>query len=357
MFTFDDEDEAGIAWIIAAPIAGAIAACCAVAVLIYFTLAGTGILDGDAVATDVAAATEEPDAEGEGAAAVEDPLPPRVRAALDAAGFAVVSDGVEGGKVILTGVVATDADKLAAQEAVEGLEGVTEVDNQITIAVADEPAAVTTTVGGDSIVLEGTVPDEATRAAMVAAAEAQFNPENVTDQLEIADGLTLEGGKIVLEGELPDQAAADAVRGAFSGFESDGFEIDDRLTIAEAPAEEEVTNAINEAFELNPIQFDVNSATIKAESQPTLDEAIIALTENPDGNFVVQGHTDSDGEDAANLTLSEQRAQAVVDYLVAGGVDAARLRAEGFGETVPIDTNDTAEGKARNRRIEFAPAG
>lgn len=77
------------------------------------------------------------------------------------------------------------------------------------------------------------------------------------------------------------------------------------------------------------------------------------LRDHPEVRVRVRGHTDSTAEDAYNLDLSRARAQAVVAWLVAHGVDAARLEAEGVGEAEPIDTNATEEGRARNRRVEF----
>ena len=71
------------------------------------------------------------------------------------------------------------------------------------------------------------------------------------------------------------------------------------------------------------------------------------------GEIEIAGHTDSDGAADKNLALSKRRAEAVVNYLVEAGVDTSRVSAEGYGETRPIASNDTAEGKAQNRRIEI----
>jgi len=73
----------------------------------------------------------------------------------------------------------------------------------------------------------------------------------------------------------------------------------------------------------------------------------------PTANIEIAGHTDTDGEDTFNQTLSEKRAQAVSDYLVKAGLPADRFTATGYGSTQPVATNDTDEGKAQNRRIEF----
>lgn len=101
------------------------------------------------------------------------------------------------------------------------------------------------------------------------------------------------------------------------------------------------------------INFDVNKATIRAESMGTLNGIVQILKENPTLKFEVGGHTDSDGDDASNLKLSQARAVAVRNQLISMGVDPARLTAKGYGETKPLSSNKTWEGKANNRRVEF----
>ena len=101
------------------------------------------------------------------------------------------------------------------------------------------------------------------------------------------------------------------------------------------------------------INFDVNKAIIKPESMGTLNGIVQILKENPDLKFEVGGHTDSDGDDALNLKLSQQRAEAVRTQLIAMGVANTRLTAKGYGKTKPIADNKTFEGKANNRRVEF----
>jgi len=91
-----------------------------------------------------------------------------------------------------------------------------------------------------------------------------------------------------------------------------------------------------------------------AESVAILDQAIDTLKRNPEIRVEVDGHTDSIGSDAYNQKLSERRAKGVYDYLTSHGIDASRLDGpKGFGKTQPIDTNDTAEGRQRNRRTEL----
>ncbi|MDY0078245.1 MAG: OmpA family protein, partial [Bacteroidales bacterium] len=104
---------------------------------------------------------------------------------------------------------------------------------------------------------------------------------------------------------------------------------------------------------VNGIRFDVNKTTIKPESNGAINEIFELMQKQTDLNFSVEGHTDSDGDDAFNQTLSEQRAEAVMDRLVSMGISSNRLKSAGWGESKPIGGNDTAEGKANNRRVEF----
>jgi outer membrane protein OmpA-like peptidoglycan-associated protein len=102
------------------------------------------------------------------------------------------------------------------------------------------------------------------------------------------------------------------------------------------------------------IQFDTNKTTIKPESDDLLDEIVSVIKENAFIHKVsIEGHTDSDGSDSYNMKLSDGRAKSVMDYLVAHGIDAARLTSKGYGETKPIAKNDTDDGKEQNRRVEF----
>ncbi len=102
------------------------------------------------------------------------------------------------------------------------------------------------------------------------------------------------------------------------------------------------------------IYFDSGSDRIRPESTPTLKEIGTMLQEHADLKLMIEGHTDSQGEDAANLTLSDKRAAAVKVHLVDNyKIDAERLQTKGLGETKPVDSNDTAEGRQNNRRVEL----
>ena len=101
------------------------------------------------------------------------------------------------------------------------------------------------------------------------------------------------------------------------------------------------------------LYFAWNQATLEEASFPVLDEVVQALKDNTDFRVQVEGHTDSSGADDHNQTLSEKRADAVLDYLVAHGIAKDRLVSKGFSSSVPLDTNNTVEGRENNRRVEF----
>lgn len=100
------------------------------------------------------------------------------------------------------------------------------------------------------------------------------------------------------------------------------------------------------------INFDSGKSDIQEAANETLQAIVAILKEFPKANFVVEGHTDSTASEKFNQKLSEARAQKVVDYLTSNGVDASRLTSVGFGETAPITSNDTKEGRTTNRRVE-----
>jgi len=103
------------------------------------------------------------------------------------------------------------------------------------------------------------------------------------------------------------------------------------------------------------VLFDFNSAEIKPEAYPMLDEASDILKENPELNVEIDGHTDSIGPADYNMKLSERRANIVMEYFISKGIDANRLTIKGFGSTKPAASNDTQEGRAKNRRVELTP--
>lgn len=112
---------------------------------------------------------------------------------------------------------------------------------------------------------------------------------------------------------------------------------------------------MTDGFVLRNVNFKLDSAELTDSSKGVLDNVAATLNSAANKNIAVQigGHTDSTGTDAYNMMLSQQRAESVKQYLVGKGVDASRLHAQGFGTGAPLATNDSEEGRAENRRVEF----
>lgn len=109
----------------------------------------------------------------------------------------------------------------------------------------------------------------------------------------------------------------------------------------------------NTSIVLNNIYFDFDKSDLKTESDIELDRVLKFLSDNPNVKIEISAHTDAKGSDEYNLSLSQKRAESVVGYLTAKGIDPARLIAKGYGEAIPIGDNNTEEGMAKNRRVEM----
>jgi outer membrane protein OmpA-like peptidoglycan-associated protein len=104
----------------------------------------------------------------------------------------------------------------------------------------------------------------------------------------------------------------------------------------------------------NAVRFDTNKSTLTPNAKGNLDKLVKVFNEYPDTNINIYGHTDSAGDDAYNLKLSEQRAASVKTYLSSKGLKSTRFITTGIGEVEPLASNDSPDGKSQNRRVEFA---
>ncbi|MCB9380728.1 MAG: OmpA family protein [Acidimicrobiaceae bacterium] len=232
---------------------------------------------------------------------------------------------------------------------------------------------------GGVIALTGAVANEDQRAQLVAAAGEAVTPANVSDQLLVDGTSTISDDLVIALGELATAMPAGLVAGtaAFDGttiavqgtYASDDLRAQFEAAAAEVPgvvvtlqprptATAEQAAALeaelNALVAAEPILFDKGSTTISDASQSTLVK-VAGLAERYAGVAIqVQGHTDSEGDAGRNLTLSEDRAAAVLDALVALGVPAADLTAAGFGETELIVGPDGKEDPVASRRVVFA---
>ena len=242
-----------------------------------------------------------------------------------------------------------------------------------------------------SIVLNGYVPNAEVHQKIVADAKALFGDDKVTDNLKESKGaptawletseLGLQKLKDVDYGEfaISDNdftfkgyiGSDEAKKGLLSEFDSKlnsaykgSYEIDAPRPKVEESVEENKTvtieeqiasckNQIDELLSNEKIHFDYNKATIKQDSYKLLVNLVDIINKCPDTIVTIEGHTDSDGSAKYNKQLSQKRANAIKAYLENRGVAKERLRAVGYGESKPVASNATREGKQKNRRIEF----
>ena len=117
----------------------------------------------------------------------------------------------------------------------------------------------------------------------------------------------------------------------------------------------EVKKEVKQLFEkaLQGIQFETGKAVIKSSSNAILNSIVKVMNQNPSYKLLIGGHTDNVGDDEMNMTLSQDRATAVSNYLISNGVDPLRVTATGYGESSPVDVNTSVKGRTRNRRVEL----
>ncbi|MFS4415174.1 OmpA family protein [Maribacter sp. 2307ULW6-5] len=156
--------------------------------------------------------------------------------------------------------------------------------------------------------------------------------------------------------------ALGAILGAAIGGAAGGY-IGNRMDRQAERIEEELPGAqvervgegINVTFTQDAgVHFDTNKADVKGEAAATLDKLVSIFKEYPKTNILVEGHTDSAGAAEYNMSLSERRAASVSSYLMANGIDESRITTKWYGEEQPVASNETAEGKSKNRRVELA---
>lgn len=146
-------------------------------------------------------------------------------------------------------------------------------------------------------------------------------------------------------------ATVGGATGAIIGREMDKQAAEIEKTVPDAKVER-VGEGIVVEFS-SAILFGFDQSDLSAEAKANLDKLVKVLNAYPDTNIEVQGHTDSKGSETYNQNLSVKRATSVSDYLVANQITAGRITTKGFGETLPEYDNETEEGRAQNRRVEF----
>lgn len=178
---------------------------------------------------------------------------------------------------------------------------------------------------------------------------AMVDPDAEPTQRVVVDGDTM-----YLEGLVPDQEVSDVLESAAVNAVGrdrvvNNFEISDSAVYdPDRPIQLSVAD---------PVLFETGAASLDEQYRPLIDLAVDLMEAEPSSTLSITGHTDDIGPDDKNLLLSERRANAVAQMVVDHGIDQDRLTVEGRGEAEPIDTNETPEGRAVNRRVEFSILG
>ncbi len=338
---------------------------------------------------------------------IEQDLEARSARALAGAGFVEVDVRANGTTVALSGLYEAAQDRDTAYAVVGSVQGVGDVTGDIWPKDADGQANDKVVVGlpfeaawSDGVL---TIAGELSTEAKVEFVRSTLDPDNsgsyeiddpegiLTDlALDIA-GLTVKEGLAdeewlgstlgvlrrsvdrlayglirvdararyaAVSGEVYDKAVSDELNGEIVALGAEhGFDTTPGVILLRSgPTEEEVEELqenLNEVILDQVVEFEVTSFELTDRGRALLDEVVDTLADAPDVRVLITGHTDNRGTVAENQLLSEQRANAVLVYLVAGGLERDRFDTIGYGSSQPVASNDDEDGRARNRRIEF----
>jgi len=226
------------------------------------------------------------------------------------------------------------------------------------------------------VLVSGTVPDEASKAALLQKVRDVYGTDLVVDQIAIGTvamppdwaghvqklitsnlkqvtkgQLRIDGNTISIRGEVANEAQRQQIASDMATSLNPSYTVNNGLRVS--AAEQEVVDA---ALARRIIEFESGQAVIRPSGQAILDEMAAALQKVKGKKVEVIGHTDNTGLRETNLALSLARAEAVRSYLAAKGINTALISVSGQGPDRPVAENSTVEGRARNRRIEFRVA-
>ncbi|TDG05910.1 OmpA family protein [Paraburkholderia guartelaensis] len=233
------------------------------------------------------------------------------------------------------------------------------------------PAPVDTAPG--QVVAGGKVPDEATHAAVLARLRETYGAANVVDQIEVGDVATppnwsdnvqkllnaqlkqihkgqlkIDGTQIDMRGEVGNEATRQQIASDMAIALNPTYTIRNGLRVS---ASEQ--GLLDQTLANRTIEFETGSATLTPQGRAILDQMAAVLVKMNTRTVAIIGHTDNSGNRTSNIALSQARADAVKGYLVGKGISPQQMTATGVGPDQPIASNDTSDGRARNRRIEF----
>lgn len=228
------------------------------------------------------------------------------------------------------------------------------------------------------VIASGSVPDEASRAAILARLRELYGAPNVVDRLEVGGvvpppnwsenmtkiltpnlkqvhkgQLQVSGTQIALKGNVANEALRQQVVSEIATSLNPTYSIDNGLLVAGGEAQ----GVLDKTLSNRVVEFESGAATLTPAGRSILDEMGGAIKQIGTPKIQLIGHTDSQGNRQANVALSLARANTVRNYLIDKGIPSEALSASGSGPDQPVASNDTVEGRAKNRRIEFRLAG
>lgn len=284
-----------------------------------------------------------------------------------------------GNVLTVSGTAASYQGALDADEALAALASSSLTVNADITPGPASPFTFSALMGAGEITLSGFVPSEEARQSVLSDVAALFPARTVTDALTLAEGapdgfdamvqaglralgrlangqLNLSDTSANLSGDGLFQRSIGQIEESIAGEVPDSFNLESDIGMLAPPAIVDAAACQVQFANLlsgNSIRFATGKADIDTLSYGLLDRLVRTLQSCPDARVEIAGHTDAQGSDTANQALSQQRAGSVLAYVQNAGVPASRLSAVGYGEASPIADNDTEEGRARNRRIEF----
>lgn len=323
---------------------------------------------------------------------IEEDLEARSAAMLRSAGFTEVDVRAEGATVYLSGSIDTNQSEQTAFSAVEGLTGVRTVEGKLwpvfsgeleDIVVTGDVIEINWTSG--SVAVRGNVASEDRRVFVSETLAEAFTSVSI-EELTVLEGLEEEpgwlgaslglllslnetmhdgkmivdpnGGLLIVGGEVETKEIRNELNAQVTEVaEQLGFKVNPAIrALKEEPTVEDIEELqvnLDALIAGKVVEFASKSFELTEVGENLLDEILAALAKAPEIRVRIEGHTDSRGSADANQQLSEDRANAVLAYLLTRGELAERFDVIGYGETDPTASNDTSDGRARNRRIEF----
>lgn len=234
-------------------------------------------------------------------------------------------------------------------------------------------ASIVSTPQPGQVVISGTVADEASKAAVIGRLHEVYGPQMIVDQIAIGavvvppnwnqhvqnlitpnlkliknGQVKIDGNAVRVQGEVANEVQRQEIASSIATSLNPTYTVTNGLRVAAAEQ-----SILDDALANRTISFEPNRATLTPAGRAILDEISEALTKVRGRKVEVVGHTDNSGLASRNISLSRERAEVVKAYLADRGFDPADINASGRGPDQPIASNDTAEGRAKNRRIEF----